>query len=490
MKAPLLNIHFCGTAMDPMRRRLASLEVIKQFEDHLILSGVGAPSVIDKENHIHYPTPGMFDVDDELKRCPKDTFFHQHFSMLHRSAGVLWGEGEEDNLRYAMRCLQEKMKHVPAEKSVHVCVSGYSRGATNVLDFADMVYRQYAERVRLNIFMIDPNAGMGRQHYQHKRNVSSNVDNMYVTFNRHEKILFFQSLTIKHYLLTSPKTALFVMHVDGNHLQQEQLPFNARSDDASPAGINRILLESFFESYGAKRIGPALKRTPLDHHSKIKKEFTSFKMQPTSLDLMIDQLKSKTQDVPLKRDQNALFEKFNKEAKCSNNRYYSELSYHFMHLLNELHRMSVTSNTSEREKAAILLQSTNALMEALTPSLHHDKEAQKSALNDFKKHMNIGGYSDFVRQIIARVVGLVMGVLLGLAFGVVGCLAGFMQPETWGLSSVVYAGVGMYNGFFAGFDWGKRQVLGHQNARAVAQTVERMWQDAESQITPSMSCRV
>ena len=370
MKSPLLNINFCGTGMEATRPGLASVQAIKQFENRLILSGVGAPSGFDETNNEHYPTPGTFYVDEQLKRQPRSYWLNDPMVVLQQGAGIAWGAGERDNFALAMTHVQQKMTGIAAHESVHINVSGYSRGAASALHFANKIYKEYGRRIKINLCLIDPNAGPGLQFNQYKRNIPSTVLNMYVIFNRHERLHTFRSLSPRHYVLTNAQTAFSALYVHGSHLEQEQVPLSDGDTLCSSAGINQRLLELFYASYGAHRLSPAVERPLLSTSSHIKKGFTRVQSEQTAMDVAISQLETLANHVeaPLQFDDNAHLTQFNQEISGLNNQHYNDLSYYFMHLLSEVNRLVLTT-AAQRRTSAVLLQVTNELICAMTPSV-------------------------------------------------------------------------------------------------------------------------
>lgn len=471
MPAPILNITFCGTNVEATRPNSGSLRAIRKFEDHLILSGVGAPDCYDAEHDEHYPMAGTFTVDEQLKRQVRTPWMNKHFSILQRGAGFLWGEGEKSNLSLAFKHVERKMQHVNDNDTVTLNISGYSRGGAAAIHFANMLYRQYGNRIRVNLFVIDPNAGLGRQHFQMKKHVPFNVDNMYVVFNRLEKIALFKSLKIPYYFFMNPKTTITSLYVEGDHVEQDYL---SDEKQMSAAKTNQHLLELFYESYGAKRKQATSEKYSFKLNEFVKKGFVSFKSQETAIDIAIRDIKpSDEQFAPKQREKNIYLARFNQEIRALKDRNHSELSYHFAHFLSELENVE-HQKPEDQEQAAFLLQATDNLITAMTPSKKYTKEQKKEALDQFNVCVKKGKYSDVLVQIAAHIAGFVTGILLGLSFGICGFFAGLARVDTLGLASIPYAAMGTYNGVIAGFEWGRNQVMGHQNERRVERAVKEI----------------
>lgn len=471
MTPPILNVSFCGTNFEATRQLAASLEAIRQFDDHLILSGVGAIDCYDEKQGTHHPTPGTFVVDEKLNQHVRSPWMNRHFSAIQRGAGLLWGEGERNNLSLALMHISKKMEQVKSDETVTVNLAGYSRGGASAVHLANLLFRTYGNRVRVNLFLLDPNAGLGRQHFQFKKHIPHNVDNMYVVFNRREKIPFIQSLNIPHYFFMNPKTSVTALYVDGDHLEQEQLLEN---NEMSPAKTNQHLLELFYTSYGAKRTHPADHQYTFKTNEYIKKGFVTMKAQETPLDIAIRDIQSLDEKhAPKLVEENLYLAQFNQEISQLNDCNYRELSYYFSHLLSEIEQGDYKKPV-EQERAALLLQATNNLINAMTPSNKCTKKQKREALEQFKSCIKKNQYNGVLMQIAAHVIGLISGVFLGVFFGVSGFFAGLTRIDTLGLASIPYAAVGAYSGLCAGFVWGKSQMLGHQNARKVEHRVNQL----------------
>ena len=296
--------------MEATRDGLASLRAINQFENRLLLSGVGAVHGYDFATSEHYPTPGMFDVDAELKRQLRASWFCAHGARAHRVAGWVWGYGETDNRAFAMQHIDKKMRSIDRRRTVHINLSGYSRGGAAAIHLANMSYKKYGQQIQFNLFLIDPNPGPGRHHHQQKKNIPPNVSRLIFAFNRDESIWLFRSRGLSHYRLNQTKTAVSALYLSGNHLEQEQLPLRREPGEKvvclSPSEINQYFLELFFESYGAIRIEQTPKKMLIfEKNERIKKGFVSDKCQLTALDRMINQLDAlkESPELPLSVEQ-------------------------------------------------------------------------------------------------------------------------------------------------------------------------------------------
>lgn len=470
-----MNINFCGTGMEATRSSLASVQAINAFENRLLLSGVGAPDAYDPVTQEHYPTPGTFDVNNELKRKPREYWFNESITVLQRGAGFAWGAGEQDNLALAMAHIKRKMSTVNSQEAVHINLSGYSRGAASAIYLANRIYKHYGTRIKVNLFLIDPNAGPGRQFDQQKRNIPPIVEQMYVVFNRDETLRPFQSLNTPHYLLSSSKTALSVLHVGGTHLEQEQLPSDNTSGSRSSAECNQQLLELFYESYGARRLNGESASVLFKKDDKVKKGFVSVNTKQTVIDQAIDALDAmdNRQETPLRLQKNKYLKQFNQEISGLHNRHYSELSYLFSQLLSEMDRMSLDT-PQKIQKVDALRASTNQLIQAMTPSHARSNREKRAVLDQFKHDFALSGVTEVIKQIVAHIIGIVLGTFAGVMLGTCGFFMGLTRVKTLGLASIPYATAGLYNGFVAGMEIGKKEMLGPQNARQIWKTVDRI----------------
>lgn len=465
MHSPLLNISFGGTNNEATCSDWATVQATKQFSNRLLLSGVGSPDGFDKEENEHYPTPGSFDVDEQLKRQPRNPSFLMNSLFFQRIPGLLWAAGDLDNLTLAMKHVERKMEETRPDESVHINVSGFSRGGTSAIHLSNLLYKKYANRLRVNLFLIDPNAGADKQYFQHKRCISPNVDNFYVVFNQNEFWLPIQSLTLPHFQFTNSQTSITALYAKGGHPDQEQLP-------ALSAQANMHLLSLFYQSYGSIRNEPTdvIEESPEQTNviqTQIQKGFVKC-LNPTALDRRIDEIN--TLDAPLPtpflNETNANLVKFSTEIQQINHSAYDELNYYFMHLLSEVERMD-TSNESSKKRVQMLKEATNKLMIAMTPSNHFTRDEKKQSLHQFNQVFKENNFTGLILEIAACITGLVTGMLLGIAYGAVGFFAGLTRWETLGLAAVPYTAIGLYQGCNAGFLWGRRMVLGHENDRHV-----------------------
>jgi thioesterase domain-containing protein len=470
VNAPVFNINFCGTNVAATRPTAASLRAIRQFDNHLIISGVAAPDAYDQETGLHYPMPGTYEVDEELRQRVRYPWMNQHFSMLQQCAGFLWGEGEDANLNYAMLHVKKRIKDLAVGEKMMINLTGYSRGAASAVHFANDLYRQYGERIRLNLFIVDPNAGLGRQHFQAKKCIPSNVDNFYVVFNRLETWSFLKPLSIPHYNFRSAKTHVTALHVAEDHVYQEQL---LPDDQMCGAKVNQQLIEMFLDSYGAKRkSGEPMKKYSFKDLPLVQKGFVSFKSKETPLDQAIRQMNSvSVQENHRQIQENQYLKQFNAETADALIPAYQELSYYFSHFLSEIDREYATAN--EQEQAALLLQATDNLIKALTPSKKYTPEQQKKALQAFYEIVRKNQYHPYVIQICAHIVALAAGLISGVAFACTGFCMGLTCFDTFGFAALPYTVMGFYRGFNVGFAWGKYQMLGHQNAEHIERSARK-----------------
>jgi hypothetical protein len=143
-----LNIHFCGTHIKATRKGTASISAVSQFENTLILSGVGAAGAFDKHTQQAYPTPGTFYVDKELK--PKKRLFYFSDTFFH-IAGLIYGVGEANNIDFAMQHIDKLMEG--NREQVQINISGYSRGGVSAIHLANVIDAKYGQQIKLNLFL-------------------------------------------------------------------------------------------------------------------------------------------------------------------------------------------------------------------------------------------------------------------------------------------------------------------------------------------------
>ncbi len=470
MSKSSLNIHFCGTSMKPTRQGTASLGAIRKFDEtkFLVLSGVGAESVT--KNNKSYLTPGTFYVDQQLNQ--KERLFSLGASFFS-FAGLVWGAGEDDNITYAMRHIDNIM----ADKtgSVVMNLSGYSRGGTGAIRLANAIYQKYGTRIQLNLFLIDPNAGYGRQDSQRKKNIPRNVKNVYFTFSRAETnpiLHFYRPPSISHYCCANKNTCVSTVYLAGNHHNQELIPRNDDPNEITSAKVNQYLLENFYNSsHLKKRDGAQLMSIDQEKINAIANKGLSNSNIETS---------ASTHKVISKMEYEERNESINflnhcqRELQCfdeavfssPHNENHTNLAYYFNQLLCELPHDVLSKNELK------LVDVTTRLISAMNPKSNSTIEQKNTMLNEFKQCLAIGGFTDALRQVASVIVGLITGILLGLAFAIGGFFIGLMRYETAGTASIPFTFIAAYNGVLTGFNYGRRITLGHENARYVDKYIQ------------------
>jgi hypothetical protein len=466
---PLLNIHFCGSSISAARQDIASLAAVRQFRNTLILAGVGSETTYDAQNKEWFPTPGTFDVDSDLRRQPRHSFFYRHFSNIDRLAGLLWGHGEEESLNFAMAHVRKKMSHISASEQVLIKLSGTSRGACAMVSFANMVYQEYSERIIIELFLIDPNAGIGRQHDLLRRHIPPNVSRMYVTFNCHEPIIFFKALPLSHYFITSHHTSLSAMYVEGGHLEQELFPSHPKQQPESSARITQHLLELFYASNDDARAHRPVITTVLT--AKIKRGFVCASHRVTALDHFIERLVPYEYDCkPYRADEHQDLVRLRREVQ--DNRLYDEFHYQVGHFLNRLtHQLLIEHDVPH---AALMCNITYELIRAMTPSLQQTAIEKKVILTRFEHQATQYEHQYWMRHILAPLTGFVWGMSVGLVTSVGAFLIGFMPDGLYGALAIPSMIIGAYYGFLAGFHGGVEFMLAPQCAHHVVEATESL----------------
>ena len=467
MSEPMLNINFCGTRMQATREDPASIKAIRKFKNRLIISGVGAASVENKARDEKHLTPGTFFIDQQNK--PQKRLFRAPESYYTGAlgAGALFGSGEKDIIKLAMRQIKNKFSKKKLTEFPHINVSGYSRGVMSAVHLANKIYLKYGNRIKINLFLIDPVGGPNWIE-QSRRNIPPNVDNLYITFNKNEVIPFIQSHSPSDFLLTNPKTNAAYIYFNGGHIEQEMVDEQHKDKIDAPANINEQLLTLFYSSYGAIKVNPN-KRSCLPIKTEtVQARFVGDKTTKTALDEVIENMNQVSADKPffLKCGHPTDESSFNVLLQSIINEKYLKLSYYFTHFLAEITREK-HQYPNRSESLNTLLQITNNLMTTMTQGEEHSLKEKIEALNVFQDCVNTTIHSDNLKEIASYIVGLVLGVVLLVPYIFIGLTAGLVEWSSLGLATIPSLIIGIEEGLEQGFRWGRQLVIGEKNSRLI-----------------------
>lgn len=184
----------------------------REYEDFLILDGPGS-----KPNTA--PTPGQFNPFTRGK-TGKQTFGNSEMGHTHinwQTTGLLSGSGWDDNVMHAIAAFAEISPEPPTINMI-----GWSRGAVTCTKLAFKL-REIYPQIAVNIFAIDPVAGIGNKGDEDGSVIRSNVKNYLAVLSMHETRGFFKPQDLKRVTFTSGDTNAIFLPFPGNHSGQVEL---------------------------------------------------------------------------------------------------------------------------------------------------------------------------------------------------------------------------------------------------------------------------
>lgn len=486
---PVINFNFCGTRTSAADNGVATNQAIKKFEDHLILTGVGALEKTDKEANIYYPTPGTYYRGADGKRVK--SYFRMAGSYAYAGsiltplrAGAVRGSGEEDNLNFSLGEVADWLsKNSNTSEPLTVNISGFSRGGAAAIRFANRLYQKYGEKITVNLYIQDPNAGYGRHGSLRKISVPPNVANAHFTFSKDDRSRFLRSFGLRQYEFLGKETRISSIALPGNHGDQEYLRKKGWPDAAK---LNGFLMEQFFNGYGAKLCeGKTLNEQPeivlgmpqpedqrnLYGFSEVSNQGKGLhavmaSLMPQNIDpVNIRQQWRQWQGVPgISNLLEAVSAFRNSELKSQG----YQFAYHLVADLNQIkydkndRRYSQINDTAN--KAAVLINSLNARKNN-DGKIDHQKALE--ALKNFERTKHCGPAARS-REVFGKVVGAAVGVIFGAVFGsVFGCFSGMLRVKTGFIGGALMgAACGAAKGFSKTYGWTSRNITGETTHRA------------------------
>jgi len=212
-----------------------------EYRNFLILDGPGSkPSTA--------PTPGQFNPFTRDK-SGKNTFGSSEMGHTHYNwalTGLLAGTGWDDNVMHAVAALAEVE---PLPQTVNMI--GWSRGAVTCTKLA-YVLREFFPQVEVNIFAVDPVAGIGNKSARDASTIRSNVKNYLAVLSMHETRGFFKPQDIKRVTFTSTRTNAIYLPFPGNHSGQVNLDKTCQKGIGEAAQIVWYLGMKFLQHFGTQ----------------------------------------------------------------------------------------------------------------------------------------------------------------------------------------------------------------------------------------------
>ncbi|MBV8186866.1 MAG: DUF5621 domain-containing protein [Alphaproteobacteria bacterium] len=215
------------------------LAVGTEYKNFLICDGPGSnprTSVI----------PGQFNPFTKDKQ-PKSVFGKTEMGNTHINSklmGTLKGSGWDDNVIHAIATIAELN---PAPTTINML--GWSRGAVTCTKLAFRL-REIFPQMAVNIFAVDPVAGIGNKGDQDASTIRGNVKNYLAVLSMHETRGFFKPQDIKRVTFTNQGTNAIYIPFPGNHSGQVNLDKSVKKDLGESAQMVWFLAMTFLENFG------------------------------------------------------------------------------------------------------------------------------------------------------------------------------------------------------------------------------------------------
>lgn len=210
-----------------------------EYTNFLILDGPGSKPTTA-------PTPGQYNPFTR-DRAPKLTFGNTEMGHTHinwQVTGLLSGSGWDDNVMHAVAVLSELD---PMPETVNMI--GWSRGAVTCTKLAYKL-REIYPQIAVNIFAVDPVAGIGNKGARDTSTIRSNVRNYLAVLSMHETRGFFKPQDIKRVTFTSSRTNAIYLPFPGNHGGQVNLDKCCQKDIGEAAQAAWYLAMKFLTHFG------------------------------------------------------------------------------------------------------------------------------------------------------------------------------------------------------------------------------------------------
>lgn len=232
-----------------------------EYRNYLICDGPGSTPNGDVKN----PMPGHFDPQTLDKKPRKmittssslSSVLHPHPTKL----GLMKGTGWEDNVDHAMAVLWDLQQQ--GEFPATINMLGWSRGAVTCFRMANEIQSRFAYlNPRINIFAIDPVAGLSNKGYEINSVIPACVDNLIITLANNERRFGFEPQDLDRIRFAGRTNYIFLpfpgkhnTQVRG-HVGQEDVDYGIRDlsnyDDIMtlPAQIVWSLAYTFLSGHG------------------------------------------------------------------------------------------------------------------------------------------------------------------------------------------------------------------------------------------------
>jgi len=164
--------------------------------------------------------------------------------------GMLSGAGWDDNVIHAVATIAELN---PPPKTVNML--GWSRGAVTCTKLAFKL-REIFPDMAVNIFAVDPVAGIGNKGDVDASTIRGNVRNYFAVLSMHETRGFFKPQDTKRVTFTNPGTNAIFLPFPGNHGGQVNLDKTVKKDLGESAQMAWFLAWMFLDNFGTQFTSP------------------------------------------------------------------------------------------------------------------------------------------------------------------------------------------------------------------------------------------
>lgn len=211
-----------------------------EYTDFLITDGPGSAPTTN-------PVPGQFNPFTRNK-APKRLFGRTEMGHTHQNlalVGTLTGRGWNDNVIHAIAVISE-LDPLPGT----VNMIGWSRGAVTCTKIAIKLREIYPD-MDVNIFAVDPVAGIGNKSDKDASTILENVRNYLAVLSMDETRGFFKPQDIKRVTFTNRSTNAIYLPFPGNHSGQVNLDKSCKKGIGESAQVTWFLAMKFLKHFGS-----------------------------------------------------------------------------------------------------------------------------------------------------------------------------------------------------------------------------------------------
>lgn len=217
----------------------------EEYRDYLICDGPGSSPKAGV-------TPGRFNPFTRDKQAKSHVgnpeMGHTHINW--KATGMATGAGWDDNVMHAIATIAE-LDRLPDT----VNMLGWSRGAVTCTKLAYKL-REFFPQIKINIFAVDPVAGVGHKSDTDTITIPGNVKNYCAVLSMHETRRFFKPQDAQRVCFTSRGTNAIFIPFPGNHEGQVKLDKNVKGNIGEAAQMAWFLAWKFLQKFGTRFKSP------------------------------------------------------------------------------------------------------------------------------------------------------------------------------------------------------------------------------------------